>query len=164
MRYLSDAGYRVFAVDFPKNVSSIDAKWLRKLIDLLQLKNLVLISPSISAPMTVEYIFQLRPEQRLIQGFVPIAPKGTEKFPAKNFRQLRIPTLIVYGEKDVKLISAVKKLRLIPHHEVFSMKNASYRSLIDQPMKFHQRLGQFLSQISRPIDLRRTHKRVLANP
>ena len=157
MQSLSKWGYRVFAVDLPKNISH-NAQWLRKLIDVLQLKNLVIISPSITGPMTLQYIFQLRQKQKLIRGFVPIDPMGTDEYPIQKFRQLKIPTLIVHGEKDLRYQSALKKLQEIPRSELLIIKNASYRSLIEKPMEFHQRLRQFLSQLDRPIDLQRTKK------
>lgn len=147
LQSLSSWGYRVFAVDLPKN-GSYNAQWLRKLIDVLQLRNLVIISPSITGPMALQYIFHLRSKQKLVRGFVPIDPMGTEEYPIKKFRQLKIPTLIIHGEKDVRYQPALKKLQEIPRSELWVIKNLSYRSLIEKPMEFHQRLRQFLDRLT----------------
>lgn len=140
---LSSWGYQAIAVDLPKNSS----QWLRTLIDVLQLRNLVIISPSLSGSLTLEYLFQLRSKQKLIRGFIPIDPMGTDEYPIEKFRQLNIPTLIIHGEKDIRYQSALKKLQEIPRNELWILKDASFRSLVDKPREFHRRLRTFLNRL-----------------
>ncbi len=147
--YLSTWGYRAFAVDIPPNEKS--DQWLKKLIALLRLNNLVIISPSMSGRMTLPYLVKLKTKQKLIRGFVPIAPVGTDQFRTTDYKRIKVPTLIVHGEKDVKFQSAFEKLQQIPTSKIFLMKDASHASYVEKPMEFHNELRQFLYHIYRPI-------------
>lgn len=153
LSYLSNWGYRAFAVDIPNTEQNDQeaVQWLRKLIQSLQLTNLVIISPSMSGRMTLPYIIQLKKQQKLIQGFVPIAPIETNKFQTNDYKQIKIPTLIVHGENDTKFQSAFEKLQQIPNSKILLIKNASHASYVEKPMEFHNGLRQFLYNIYRPI-------------
>jgi pimeloyl-ACP methyl ester carboxylesterase len=95
---LSKWGYRAFAIDIPSPKSnSFSGKdnqeaiqLLTQIIDTLHLRNLVIISPSMSGRLTLPYMFELRDEQKLIKGFVPIAPVGTNHFSANDYKQLKV--------------------------------------------------------------------------
>ncbi len=87
-------GYRACAIDIPSSLSinkNQEAfEWLTRLIHTLHLKNLVIISPSMSGQLTLPFIFQLSKKQKNIRGFVPIAPVGTKKFQADDYKQLNV--------------------------------------------------------------------------
>ncbi len=95
---MSNWGYRVFAVDIPYNKNNSlpkerekeAAQWLKQLINTLHLKNLVIISPSMSGRFSLPYIFQLDESQKLIKGFVAIAPVGTEKYKTENYQKIKV--------------------------------------------------------------------------
>ena len=150
---MSNWGYHSFAVDIPTNHTNDQeaVQWLRKLIDALKLTNLVIISPSMSGRMALPYIIKSKKQQKSIRGFVPIAPVGTNRFQANEYKQIEIPTLIVHGENDTKFQSAFEKLQQIPKCKTLLIKNASHASYIEKPMEFHDELRQFLYNIYRPI-------------
>jgi hypothetical protein len=98
LQHLSDWGYRTFAVDFPSNRNnSLPMKgdqeavqWLTQLIQTLHLSNVVIISPPISGPLSLPYIFQLNEQQKLIQGFVVSAPVEANKFRADDYKKIKV--------------------------------------------------------------------------
>ncbi len=153
LHYLSNWGYRSFAIDIPTDHANDQeaVQWLRKLIDTLQLTNLVIISPSMSGRMTLPYVIRSKKQRKSIRGFVPIAPVGTNRFQANEYKQIEIPTLIVHGENDTKFQSAFEKLQQIPTRKILLIKNASHASYVEKPMDFHNELRQFLYDIYRPI-------------
>jgi len=151
---LSEWGYRAFAIDIPPSGIKDDKEaiqWLTDVIDTLHLKNFVIISPSMSGRFSLPYIFQSNGQTKLVRGFVPIAPVGTSKFHADDYKQLKVPTLIVHGENDIKFESAFKQLKQIPKSEILLIKKASHASFVEKPIEFHNALRQFLYKIYRSM-------------
>jgi len=98
LQYLSNWGYRAVAIDIPSDGNNSllvkgdkeAVQWLTRLISKLRLRNLVIISPSMSGRLTLPYIFQLNEQQGLIRGFVPIAPVGTDKINTDDYKKIKV--------------------------------------------------------------------------
>jgi len=159
LQYLASWGYQAFAIDLPGyGNSSLPAiqetatvQWLTKLIRVLRLSNFVIVSPSMSGRFALPYVIQSNTRRKSIRSFIPIAPVGTKKFDTNDYKQVTIPTLIVYGENDKKFRSEIEILKQIPNSEVLTIKNASHACYVDQPIDFHNGLRQFLYSVYRPI-------------
>ena len=99
---MSHWGYRAFAIDIPHkgdrslpvNRKKESVQWLTELINRLHLNNLVIISPSMSGRLTLPYIFQLKEQQQLIRGFVPIAPAGTTQYDLSDFEKIKVTFIL----------------------------------------------------------------------
>jgi len=65
------------------------------------------------------------------------------------FVNTQVPTMIVYGEKDVH--APVNTLKQMPNSEVFMMKNAGHPCYRDDPDEWHRLLYNFL-QSSQVLD------------
>ncbi|CAF1330088.1 unnamed protein product [Adineta steineri] len=159
LQFLSTWGYRAVTIDIPKKGNHSlpvtndkqAVQWLKKLIQALELSNLVIVSASASGDLTLPYIFQLEKEQQLVRGFVPIAPISTERRALDYFRQINIPTLVVHAEDDSPFQPAYEILIEIPNSEVLFMIDAGHDSYVDQPLFFLNGLRQFLYKVYRPI-------------
>ncbi|CAF1608945.1 unnamed protein product [Rotaria magnacalcarata] len=153
-------GYRAYAIDIPHSGNDslpvtgdkAAVQWLTKVISKLHLSNLVIISPSMSGRLTLPYMFQLKKQQQLIRGFVYISPVGTKQYQASDFTQVKIPTLVVHGEKDTEFLPAFEALKTIPASEGLLIKNASHNSYYEKPLEFHQGLRRFLEKVYRSTD------------
>ncbi|KFM75256.1 Abhydrolase domain-containing protein 14A, partial [Stegodyphus mimosarum] len=122
-------------------ISNLDrTDFLDKLIAMLKLENVVIVSPSMSGSLSLRYLIQY-PEN--LTGFIPVSPVGTRilnenvckdendrtlrrdfnedcerimhylKSGHPNLNCLKVPTLIVFGERDRGENSA--KLCLLPN-------------------------------------------------
>ncbi|CAF3699750.1 unnamed protein product [Rotaria socialis] len=148
-------GYRAYAIDIPHSGNDslpvtgdkAAVQWLTRVIRKLHLSNLVIISPSMSGRLTLPYMFQLKKQQKLIRGFVYISPVGTKQYQASDFTQVKIPTLVVHGEKDTEFLPAFETLKTIPTSESLLIKNASHNSYYEKPQEFHQGLRRFLGKV-----------------
>ena len=64
---------------------------------------------------------------------------------------IKIPTLIVHGEKDTEFQSAVDTLKQIPSSKILTIKNTSHACYVQRPIEFLNGLRLFLYTIYRPI-------------
>ena len=79
-------------------------------------------------------------------GYVPVAPVGTSNYKEFLRNSMKIPTMIVYGEKDtglgansyndLKEISTSTKAQVLP--------DARHPAYLDQPEEWHNLLHNFL--------------------
>ncbi|XP_065313320.1 protein ABHD14A-like isoform X1 [Gordionus sp. m RMFG-2023] len=80
-----------------------------------------------------------------LKGFVSIAPTGTEDFDFVDYKRLRLPTLISYGEADTMLgLDSLRYLEQIPTSVIVPLVNAGHACYIDQTVKWNQILYNFL--------------------
>jgi hypothetical protein len=49
-----------------------------------------------SGRLTLPYVFQLNQKQILIRGFVPIAPVGTNKIKADDYKKIKVNKKRIY--------------------------------------------------------------------
>lgn len=159
LQLVAASGYRGVAIDLPGFGKSKKEKlgsrrdFLEQFMKEVKLDRPVLICASMSGSFALPFV--LRPEaatctQRL-RGFVPIAPVGTSRFSAADYNHCKVPTMIVYGEKDRMMAyeekdthAPVRTLRQLPNSEVFVMKNAGHACYMDNHDEWHRLLYNFL--------------------
>ena len=157
LKLLRSEGYRVVAVDLPGFVKSKDVEvprtseerrvFLNKFMEKLQIERPVIISPSMSGSYALPLIFQ-GDQGRNLRGFVPVAPVGTNTYSESDYKNLQLPTLIVYGENDATLgVSSLRRLRNIPESIIHMMKGAGHACYMTNPKEFHENLVNFLSKL-----------------
>ena len=156
LKALSSQGYSVVAVDLPKHGDSEKVKepsddngrieFLGQLIKRLELERPVLVAPSMSGSYALPFVMNEKDKEE-VRGFVPIAPAAVAKYTDEDLKGLKLPTLIVYGEKDITFTRYVDKMKEIPGSEVFMMKDASHPCYLDNPAEFHKRVVEFLDKL-----------------
>ena len=157
LKFLAEHGYRVVAVDLPGYVKSKDADiprtseersaFLNKFMEKLKIDRPVLVSPSMSGSYALPFIFQGDQGKRL-RGYVPVAPVGTDKYGESDYKNLQLPSLIVYGENDASLgVSSLRRLRNIPDSVIHMMKGAGHACYMKNPEEFHENFLNFLSKL-----------------
>ncbi|XP_062608148.1 putative protein-lysine deacylase ABHD14B [Saccostrea cucullata] len=150
----SALGYHPVAVDLPDGAKTESEKtdvgdkglFLEKLISALKLTAPVIVSPSMSGGYSLPYLFK-DPSAVLkrSRGFVPVAPVATGDYTAEDYKNLHIPTAIVYGEKDQTIGPvSTKNLQNLPDSEKHEIKGAGHPAWIDEPEEFHNILYKFL--------------------
>lgn len=158
LKFLSSKNYDVVSIDLPGYVKSKDfksiprtsedrAKFLNKIIEKLQIERPVIVSPSMSGSYSLPFIFQGY-QGRNLRGFVPVAPVGTVAYPEEDYKNLDLPTLIVYGENDGTIgQSSLRMLRNIPGSVIHMMAGAGHACYIKNTDEFHENLERFLSNL-----------------
>lgn len=156
LKALSSQGYTVAAVDLPKHGDSERVKepsdengrieFLGQLIKKLELERPVVVAPSMSGSYALPFVMnEIYKEE--VRGFVPIAPAAVAKYTDEDLKGINLPTLIVYGEKDITFTQYVDKMKEIPGSEVFMMKDANHPCYLDNPAEFHKRVIEFLDKL-----------------
>lgn len=172
---IAAAGFRVVAIDLPGFISSpecldIEDKgmFLHKLIKILKITNPVIVSPSYSGCYSIPLLIE---NQNIFHGFIPIAPichemllrnvhsSAPEKFNQlpKYFKRLvqthltdlsfiNIPTLVVYGEHDRSVSSAI--LSLIPKSKSFEILGGQHPAYLKNPVLWNTIVYNFLNQLN----------------
>lgn len=146
-------GHHVVAVDLPsygKTKGDVVNKgtFLARLIQsLFGSQRPVVVSPSMSGGFVIPML-KTREYQSLISGWVPVAPVGTSDS-SEFFSQLRVPTMLVYGEKDTGLGHrsrddlAVLPLATPPQ----VLPSAAHPAYLDQPRLWHTLLANFIAAL-----------------
>jgi abhydrolase domain-containing protein 14 len=150
LQLVAAMGYRAVAVDLPgygkspsANIDN-EADFMEQFIATVKLDRPVLICASMSGGYALPFLLRKGStvcEQR-VRGFVPIAPVGTSKFSSADYRQCKVPTMIVYGENDRG--APVDTLRQMENSEVFKMKNAGHACYMNDTPEWHRLLYNFL--------------------
>lgn len=145
---LSLSGFNVFAVDLPgfgksQKVEMEKSEVLKEIVKKLNLENLVIVSPSMSGTFSIPFILK-HPD--LVKGFVPVAPV-INGYHEKDFENLNLPTLIVYGEKDKFAKTSNKILSAIPKSVLKMIPDGSHPCYLDNPELFHQLITDFIKSI-----------------
>jgi abhydrolase domain-containing protein 14 len=163
MRVLAEAGYLAYGVDLPGfGRSSIQwtsprnwlgmlrawafpRTWLLALLDRLELKRLVIVSPSMSGWFALPLVTG---EPNRASGFVAIASVGIRRY-KDRLRRITAPVLAIWGEHDqiipqeradllVKSVKAGRKV-IIP--------GGSHAPYMSDPAAFHSALLGFLREL-----------------
>jgi len=83
--------------------------------------------------------------QDLLTGFIAIHPAGTEDYPKSFFREIRIPTIFLIGEKYAKMVrKSAEKLKLIPKSQRVLIEKAGHAPYLDNPTDWEKVLYNFL--------------------
>lgn len=150
LQLVAAMGYRAVAVDIPGFGKSKNAHYdnersfVEQFVKGVKLDRPVLICASMSGSFALPFV--LRPEaatctQRL-RGFVPIAPVGTSAFSQADYKSCKVPTMIVYGERDTG--APVDTLRQMPNSRVSMIKNAGHACYMNDTDAWHRLLYNFL--------------------
>ncbi|XP_075795604.1 protein ABHD14A [Pelodiscus sinensis] len=152
---LTEEGYRAVALDLPgygqsppsDAVSTEQGRvaFLQWVLKELGLRRPVLISPSMSGRYAVPFVLRHGAQLR---GFVPIAPVGTQEYPAQQYQQVQTPTLIISGERDTSLgAQSLQSLRQLPKHRAVVLPDAGHACYLEKPREFHEALLTFLGEL-----------------
>ncbi|XP_061689787.1 protein ABHD14B [Syngnathoides biaculeatus] len=154
---LADAGCRAVAVDLPglgRSSSAeapaavgelVPAAFLTDVCERLRLGPVVLISPSLSGMYSLPLLLQ---QPHMLRAYIPIAPICTDKISAQQYRSIKVPTLIVYGDGDTELGEvSLSNLSQLPNHSVAVMKGAGHACYLDDPDAWHRLLVDFLAKL-----------------
>lgn len=180
IQLLTAMGYRTVAIDLPGYANSPSAKldkltFLSKVVKTFNLIHPVVISPSISGLFSIPYVLKNWQE---MGGYIPIAPVGTnlleninisaegsnEKLqripdvlkeflqpPVPNLDKYKVPTMVIYGEKDRKRNSAL--LSLLPYSQTVEIPNGNHPAYLDNPPMWHKLLYNFLRHVEISIKI-----------
>lgn len=151
MHLMAGIGHDVTAVDLPGYGETVDSyhgdqsKFILSIIqsELLSGNHPVLISPSMSGEYSVQFVGE---HSDLLSGYVPVAPVATSSVSQDILQNLKVPTLIVYGENDTTPMAkqAPHNLRIMPNSQEVPLKSAGHAAYLDQPDVFHKLLYNFM--------------------
>lgn len=139
--YYSDND-RVFGVGEEKGVL------IQKAIEALDLSSVVIVSPSASGSYSTPYILESHNHDK-IAGYIPIAPVLPPQYTVDHFKELKIPSMIVKGDKPDGIAErGLERLQAIPGSTLEVLANAGHPSYIDNPTQWHKVLQTFLTGLS----------------
>ncbi|XP_005992719.1 protein ABHD14A [Latimeria chalumnae] len=155
LAFLASHGYRAVALDLPGFGDTPDAdsikmdqdrvNFLVHFLDALELKNPVLVSPSMSGRFSLPFLMQ---HSQRLKGFIPIAPVGTRSYTAEQYKRIQTPTLIIYGEQDSSFrTQSLKNLRQLSNQSIVELAGAAHACYLDKTQEFHDALLAFLSKL-----------------
>jgi len=146
-------GYRTIAIDLPgyglskkADVPSKDdiIPFFESLTDSLRLKKLVIIVPSMSGEFGLPILFQ---EHNIdLVGMILIAPSDTHRYSKIDYQKIKIPVLLMYGEKDrsEEAKNAKYYTQFIPDCEQVMVAKAEHAAFVGNPEGFHEDILHFL--------------------
>jgi len=147
LEVLAGAGYRAIALDLPgfgrsPGWSFSPATLLAELLPVLGLERPVVVAPSMSGRVSFPLI--LRHPDR-VAGFVGVAPAGTPGY-APRLSGSPVPALIVWGERDrvFPVAQAAKLAASFDDARVVVLPGAQHPAYLEQPVRFHEALLEFL--------------------
>lgn len=144
-------GHLVVAIDLPGYGITKEAydgdksKFIFSIIksDLLNGSRPVLVSPSMSGEYSVKFVGE---HADLLSGYIPVAPVATGSVPRNILQDVKVPTLIMYGDKDLTPMAkqAPEDLKVLPNSQEVVFKNAGHAAYLDQPEQYHKLLYNFM--------------------
>ena len=82
-----------------------------------------------------------------LAGFVAVAPVGANEY-GDRFPNVRVPTLIYYGENDLGLGKrGAEFLSKIPNHQTVVVPNGKHPCYLDDSELWHTTLINFISSL-----------------
>src|SRR4051794_18387370 len=151
MKALAGAGYLAYAVDLPGYGRSSPSHgrprtWLCVLLDLLEIKRPVVVSPSMSGRFALPLVTD---EPQRISGFVAIAPVGIPSY-KDQLHQITAPVLAVWGENDdiIPLEQADLLVNSVPQGHKVIIAGGTHAPYMSDPEPFHAELLKFLGELA----------------
>ena len=148
-------GVRAVAVDLPGYGQSAGkvtdtGRFLGELINKLDLRHPIIVSPSISGCFSLPYV--LLNSDHATSGFVPVAPVIVDSFSRELYERCWLRTLVVYGENDDVIPDvASSRLRHLPRSTTCCFPEAGHRCYWDFPDMWHNILYSFIKFIEPTI-------------
>ncbi|MEA5509814.1 alpha/beta hydrolase [Crocosphaera sp. UHCC 0190] len=146
---LDKAGYYAIAVDLPshgksQSLSGFENSFLLSLIDSLNLKDPIVVSPSMSGRYSLPLVTKY-PEK--LGGFVAVAPVGITRFKAK-LTGIEIPTLAIWGSNDrtVPVSLAEELVKAMPKAQKVILNNAGHACYLRATKPFIEYLLGFIEK------------------
>jgi abhydrolase domain-containing protein 14 len=147
---LAKSGFRAIAVDMPgygdsPNGDMLPGQVLKSLITQKKYEKPVVIGPSMGGRISLEFCLD-NPE--LVGGLVLVGSVGVEEN-KERLAQIKVPTLIVWGEKDAisPIANGHTLNEKIADSSFVEIKDAPHPCYIDQPDIWHWELTHFLETV-----------------
>ncbi|XP_071452645.1 putative protein-lysine deacylase ABHD14B [Hetaerina americana] len=149
MHIMGALGHRMVAVDLPgfgetkTSYSGNRSSFLFELCSALGLLTPLIVSPSMSGAYSIPF---LASHADKFSGYLPVAPIATEKVSKAALETVQVPTLILFGSNDnVEHAKKSKEnLQIIPKSQLVVFEGAGHACYLDEPVKFHTVLYNFL--------------------
>eukprot|EP00095_Tigriopus_kingsejongensis_P005910 maker-scaffold392_size185621-snap-gene-0.20 protein:Tk05910 transcript:maker-scaffold392_size185621-snap-gene-0.20-mRNA-1 annotation:"abhydrolase domain-containing protein 14b" len=150
LQTLSAMGHRAIAIDLPGYGNTPAAQvnqvaFMEQVITTLSPDTApVLISPSMSGSYSLPLLMK---QPKLICGFIPVAPTGTNGFTSDQYKSVATPTLIVRGERDTAMgKTSAQHLSQIPtSSQPQVLPKARHPCYLDDPDRWHQLIFNFMT-------------------
>jgi len=147
-------GYRTIAIDLPgyglsKKANKPDRdqiiQFFETLTNLLNLKKVVIIAPSMSGEYALPLL--LGDHNVDLVGMILVAPVDTNKYSKVQYQKVKIPVLLMYGEKDRSEHATNAKYwtQFIPDCEQIMVGKAEHAAFVGNPEDFHKDILHFLA-------------------
>ena len=81
----------------------------------------------------------------MLAGFVSIGPTSAEDYPESFFKNIKVPTLVLWGDKYENMEKKKsRRLMKIPKSQGLSISNAGLAVYLDNPAEWEKVLYNFL--------------------
>ena len=151
LQLLAEKGYRGIAVDLPgygssQKFSGSTTEFLLELIEQLNLKLPILVSPSMSGNYSLPFVANYTDK---LGGFVPIAPVSILQF-EQQLKGIRLPTLVIWGSNDrlIPIAQADLLLKLMPNAQKVILEKAGHACYMRATDEFHEHLIKFVELLN----------------
>ncbi|XP_076825921.1 putative protein-lysine deacylase ABHD14B [Clavelina lepadiformis] len=155
MGELAELGYRAVAVDLPGYGNSREAskpahkaEFLASLCNLLKFQSKpIIVSPSMSGEYSLPFLHDYGVTR--MSGYVPVAPITTDKYTIQQYKDVKVPTFIVYGDNDTTPpgVTSPQYLKHIPNNKMMIMEGAGHPCYLEKPDVWHRYLKQILKSL-----------------
>ncbi|MEA5541321.1 alpha/beta hydrolase [Limnoraphis robusta Tam1] len=152
LKRLTQKSFHVVAIDLPgygksESISDYHVEFLPKLVDRLNLKGAVLVSPSMSGTYSLSFVVK---HSEQLKGFVAVAPVGILKM-SQQLRGILLPTLAIWGSDDriVPVEQADLLVELMPNAQKVILPKAGHACYMKATNKFHEALIQFVEKVTK---------------
>jgi pimeloyl-ACP methyl ester carboxylesterase len=162
MDALTRAGYLAHAMDLPgfgnsqvgwtspidllrtMRIWAFPRRWLRSLLDRLELKRPVIVSPSLSGRLALPLVTS---EPERVAGFVAVAPVGLKSY-KQRLARITAPVLALWGEKDnlIPLEQADLLVASVKRGRKVIIPGGSHAPYMSDPTTFDAELLKFLGE------------------
>jgi len=148
---LAQAGYHARALDLPgfgKSPAATEPFDLGGFLASLEITNVVVVAPSMSGRFALPAVIR----SKGLAGFVAVAPVGLPES-EQALRNLSLPTLIVWGERDevIPVAQARALHEWVKGSQLVILSGAHHPCYLDRPDEFHTALLDFLRSVSQKV-------------